>query len=263
MTAHKIHEAATSGMYLLLLGALVPPSALDILGSFQRECIIDTPYGNVGPLALRGKNDGHGCWIQPYSGLSTRTDPRATLFAAAQLGVASIISWDMGVALNPALKIGQTALISDYLDFTRLNSATFLTQSAVNELPASVLDRLHPCDSAYTDLYDKSVVAHLRSAMNSFLLTLPGMVYVGVDGPRRETAAEATMYRLWGGDILGQNLIPEVFLAREIAINFTGLVTIGQVGADRLLPDSKSNAAETIAQGIEQTIRILSGLLSH
>jgi 5'-methylthioadenosine phosphorylase len=58
-------------------------------------------------------------------------------------------------------------------------------------------------------------------------------VYLGVDGPRRETPAEARIYRQWGVDVLGKNLVPEAALAQEAGLCYAGLVTVGDVSAER------------------------------
>ncbi|MCB0150142.1 MAG: hypothetical protein KDE01_21160, partial [Caldilineaceae bacterium] len=81
---------------LILIAVLLPPSALDILGEVVDERTYLTPYGEAGPLALRKLSDDLAVWVQPYTGLPTRTDPRATIFAARQLGVQRILNWDMG-----------------------------------------------------------------------------------------------------------------------------------------------------------------------
>ena len=78
---------------LLLIAVLLPPRALTELGEFIEERTVETPYGVVGPLALRKLAETCGVWIQPYSGLPTRTDPRATMHAAHQLGVTKVINW--------------------------------------------------------------------------------------------------------------------------------------------------------------------------
>ena len=56
--------------------------------------------------------------------------------------------------------------------------------------------------------------------------TLPVLSILGLDGPRRETPAEARLYRQMGADVSGQNLVPEVALAHEMGICYAGLVTL-------------------------------------
>ena len=84
----------------------------------------------------------------------------------------------------------------------------------------------------------------------------PGAVYLGVDGPRRETAAEARMFRTWGADVLGQNLVPEIALARELGLCFAGLGIVEEISAERpTLP-----APEDDPRGLEAVVLTLSAL---
>ena len=76
----------------------------------------------------------------------------------------------------------------------------------------------------------------MTDALSRVLPMAPGGVYLGVDGPRRETAAEARMFRSWGADVLGQNLVPEIALARELGLCFAGLVTVEAISAERMSP---------------------------
>ena len=45
-------------------------------------------------------------------------------------------------------------------------------------------------------------------------------------GPRLETAAEIRKFGLLGGDLVGQTLAPEVFLARELEFCYTALTYV-------------------------------------
>ena len=84
----------------------------------------------------------------------------------------------------------------------------------------------------------------------------PGGIYLGVDGPRRETAAEARMFRAWGADVLGQNLVPEIALAREVGICFAGLAIVDEISAER----PPASAQATDYRGLEHVVQALSTL---
>ena len=51
-------------------------------------------------------------------------------------------------------------------------------------------------------------------------------VYVATTGPRLETAAEIRKFGLRGGDLVGQTLVPEVFLARELEFCYAALTYV-------------------------------------
>jgi 5'-methylthioadenosine phosphorylase len=212
---------------LILLAALLPPAALDGLGRLVEERAVPTPYGSVGPFALRMDDSGQGVWLQPYTGAANRTDPRASIYAARALGVRQVLNWDTAVAVNPVLQRGHVALVVDYVDFTR-QPYTFgggLPGTFGGGLPESV-----PWEEwAHRPGFCPRLMALLAAAL-PFAVEA---VYLGVDGPRRETPAEARIYRQWGVDVLGQNVVPEAALAQEAGLCYAGLVTVGDVSADR------------------------------
>ena len=207
---------------LLLLAVPLPPKSLEAVGPLIEERTVDTAYGPVGPLARRGQPQGPSYWVQPYYGLPTRTDPRATIQAARALNLDRIIAWDSAVAVNPMLGPGYPMLIADYIDFTRQQPQTFLDEGGSGDFSQT-----------------PAVCPLLTEALSHVLPMAPGGVYLGVDGPRRETAAEARMFRSWGADVLGQNLVPEIALAREMDLCFAGLVTVDAISAERPTPPAQ------------------------
>jgi 5'-methylthioadenosine phosphorylase len=50
--------------------------------------------------------------------------------------------------------------------------------------------------------------------------------YLVTEGPRFETIAEVDYMRRLGGDVIGQSLSPEVFLARDIGACFAGIYIV-------------------------------------
>ena len=120
--------AAPAANLLILIAVLLPPKALDVFGTVVEERSVLTPYGEAGPLALRVTPNGDPVWVQPYTGLPTRTDPRATIYAAKQLGVQRVLNWDMGIALNPVLQRGEPAIVADYIAWVNHQADTFFTR---------------------------------------------------------------------------------------------------------------------------------------
>lgn len=209
---------------LILLAVLLPPSALDILGEVVEERTYLTPYGEAGPIALRKVNEDLAVWVQPYTGLPTRTDPRAALFAARQLGVQRILNWDMGIAINPVLQRGQPVVIDDYIGYTTHQADTFFADAHTG------------LDISYGGVRTP-FCPEMNAAIQQLLPGLPEAVAIGVDFLRRETRAEARMFRSWGADVLTYNLAPEVSLAQEMGICYAGLVTVSGYAADRSQPE--------------------------
>lgn len=223
---------------LFLLAVLLPPSALDILGEVVDERTYMTPYGEAGPIALRQLSRELAVWVQPYTGLPTRTDPRATIFAARQLGVERILNWDMGIAINPVLQRGQPVVIDDYIGWTNHQSDTFFSDAHTG------------LDINYGSVR-APFCAEMNAAIQQLLPGLPEAVAVGVDFLRRETRAEARMFRSWGADVLSFNLAPEVALAQELKMCYASLVTISGYAADRAQPDPMGEVRASLSTTLQ------------
>ncbi|MCO6451448.1 MAG: hypothetical protein J5I90_11735 [Caldilineales bacterium] len=202
--------------HLLILAQPVPPRALEALGAPVEQRTIETPYGQAGPFARRQQHDGLGVWILPYFGGPSRTDPRATIWAAKSLGVQRIIAWDSVVGLDADLGRGDIILPSDYIDWTKHQPSTFFESTG-----AGYIQQNPPFCTDIT----KALSHHLPAARPT--------VYLGGEGPRRETAAEVHMFRLWGAQVRGLNLVPEVYLAKELELCFAAIGVVTALGADR------------------------------
>jgi 5'-methylthioadenosine phosphorylase len=232
---------------LLLLAVLLPPKALDGFGAVVEERLMQTPFGDFGPLALRAANNMPPVWVAPYSGMPTRTDPRATVYAANQLGVKRILGWDSGIAINPVLMRGQPVIANDFIDWTWREPNTFTDERVRDKRSERKVQTPRFCPQ-------------MRAALQKMLPIAPSITYLGADDLRRETPAEARMFRLWGADVLGENLVPEVLLAQELGLCFAGLVTIDNHSADQVVvtPHGELRAGlEMIMQMLPDMIRYL------
>jgi len=218
---------------LILIAVLLPPKALDVLGAVVEERTLLTPYGEAGPLALRVGPHGVAVWVQPYTGLPTRTDPRATIYAAKQLGVQRILNWDTAIGLNPVLQRGEPAIVVDYIAWVNHQADTFFT-TAPQEMDASAAN------------VRTAFCPELTGILHQLMPGVPEVVCLGADFLRRETPAEARMFRVWGADVLSYNIVPEVALAQELGLCYAGLVTISALGADRRSPIAHGEVRSTL-----------------
>jgi 5'-methylthioadenosine phosphorylase len=72
-------------------------------------------------------------------------------------------------------------------------------------------------------------LCHNASAAD-FPRVFPRGTYLVTDGPRFESPAEIDYMKRLGGDVIGQSLSPEVFLARDIAACFAGIYVVVNYG---------------------------------
>ncbi len=231
---------------LLLPAVLLPPRSLERLGALVEEVTVATPWGEVGPIARRELPDGTGVYILPYSGHPTRLDPRGTVWAAKELGVRRILTWERLVGLSHVLGRGDVVIPTDYIDWTRRLPTTIFAERG-----AGYLQQVPPFCPETHDI--------LRREIEATGMPVHEGIYLGVDGPRRETPAEARMYQMWGATVLGMNVIPEVALAKELELCYGVLGTVTEIGADRPAQPPGGEVRETLRTVIAR----LPGIIRH
>ncbi|MBA4394738.1 MAG: phosphorylase [Desulfobacca sp.] len=171
----------------------------------------ETPFGRSAPLHfLRYQGlffvvlSRHG--EEKYSLAAPFVNDRANVWALKTCGIRRILSWSAPGSLNPTIAPGDLVLVDDLIDETRSGPGTFFEGKGIGVI------RQNP-----------TFCPELRGVMGqvlestSFTIHHKG-IYVSVEGPRLETAAEIRKFRLFGGDLIGMNLAPETFLARELEI---------------------------------------------
>lgn len=225
---------------MLLISVLLPPRALDDVGLLTEERTVRTPFGEVGPLARRVASEGRTYWVQPYSGMPARTDPRATLYAARALGCRRVLAWDGGVAVDERFARGETVIAADAIDWTRHQPDSYFASAGLEALSVDSEEPATFCPVMSSLLHD------------SFASAAPAVI-VGVDGPRRETPAEARLFRAWGAAGICQNITPEAMLARELGICFAAIVTFNAYSRDQ----QREIVEGELRRGLEEAMQSL------
>jgi 5'-methylthioadenosine phosphorylase len=186
-------------------------------GASEEKCLVhETPFGKSAPLHLLHYGD-LSFWVLSRHGetgyrLSAPfVNDRANIWALKEIGVSRILSWSAPGSLDPEIAPGDLVLVDDLIDETRSGPGTFFEGKGIGVIrqnPVFCPDlRFH----AAAALKEKSFIWH------------DGRVYVSVEGPRLETPAEIRKYRLFGGNLIGMNLAPETFLAKELEMCYGAL----------------------------------------
>ena len=77
---------------------------------------------------------------------------------------------------------------------------------------------------------DLAAHLHAGACEASFPRVFQRGTYLVTDGPRFESVAEVDYMKRLGGDVIGQSLAPEVFLARDIGACFAGIYIVVNYG---------------------------------
>ncbi len=222
---------------LLLLAVPVPPRDLDLLGALESERDVETPYGKVKGLARRNFGE-RGLWVLPYFGKPDRTDPRASIWAAMEVGARWVIGWESVRSLSSRFLPGDNLIPHDYIDMVRHQPETL-------------------CSSQGHAGYSEPFCPAARRALLRMLPSAyPGGVYLAVDGTFQETPSEALAYERLGGDVMGINLVPEAALAREIGLCFGAVLTVFDSASNR----PYRNGAKAASIGLRKVLMALPDL---
>lgn len=178
--------------------------------------VLDTPFGPSVPLHLltfEGISfvvlSRHG--EDRYATAAPFVNDRANIWALKEIGIEKILSWSAPGSLNPRIAPGDLVVVNDLLDETRSGPRTFFENQGIGVI------RQKP-------VFCPELQALIRETLQKRSLPFHSQgVYVSVEGPRLETPAEIRKYRMFGGDLVGMNLAPEAFLARELEICYGAL----------------------------------------
>jgi 5'-methylthioadenosine phosphorylase len=185
----------------------------------EKTEVFSTPYGDSRPVhffrhgglefAVLSRHGEAGYEISaPF------INARANLYALKTLGVAKILAWAAPGSLREEMAPGDLVAPDDVLDEGKGGPHTFFTGVGWGFIRHNPLFCPELREAVLKALAGAPVTVHDHG------------VYVATTGPRLETAAEIRKFRFLGGDLVGQTLVPEVFLARELEFCYAALTYV-------------------------------------
>jgi 5'-methylthioadenosine phosphorylase len=182
----------------------------------QRSERYDTPFGRSNPVHLFVYEEigfvvlsRHG--EAGYQVSAPFVNDRANLYALKALGVEKILAWCAPGAINEAMAPGDLVIPHDILDEGHQQPYTFFADRGLGFV------RQNP---VFCPELRQAVIQTL--APGPFPLHPTG-VYTATTGPRLETPAEIRKYKMFGGELVGMTLVPEIFLARELELCYAAV----------------------------------------
>jgi purine-nucleoside phosphorylase len=170
------------------------------------------------------------------------------LRALDRLGVEAVILTNAAGAVNPQLKPGQLALISDHINLLGVNPLTGPNDDALGT-------RFPDMSEAYSKRYRE--IAH--EVARGLGIDLGEGVYAAVPGPSYETPAEIRFLRTIGADLVGMSTVLESIAANHMGLKVLGISCVTNYAAG--VTDKKLDHAEVLATG-ERVRDTLTALLN-
>ncbi len=201
-------------------------------GYLENPCAqtVRTPFGSI--TVYIGQYRGEEIAFLPRHGpehnqLAHEVNYRANLWGLRELGVERIIGTSAIGSLNPAMQVGHLVAPDNLVDMAKHRRDTFNLGSVDFTYPYCAEIRAIICQQA-----EGLHMAIHRQA-----------IYLSVEGPRYETAAEIKLWNRLGMDVVGMTNGTEAALARELGICYAviGLVTDLAAGLQETPPDLETH----------------------
>jgi purine-nucleoside phosphorylase len=156
--------------------------------------------------------------------------------ALDRLGVDALILTNAAGAVNPQLKPGHLALISDHINLLSANPLTGPNDEAMGP-------RFPDMSEAYSSRYRELA----REAAKTLGIELAEGVYAAVPGPSYETPAEIRYLRAIGADLVGMSTVLETIAANHMGMKVLGISCVTNYAAG--VTDKKLDHSDVLATG--------------
>lgn len=178
----------------------------------QRGLVFDTPFGETPEFTLfelEGKRC-LTCRMHGWRRRVSRADASREIFWIFQKAMVKRILAEGGVgAIDSKLEPRDLVVPHDYIDFSLRRDVSLDTEYLL-------VMREALCHEVRAVLLEAARARELGRVIDQG-------VYVVTDGRHFESPAEVNMFKILGGDIIGQSLCPEVYLAREIGACYASI----------------------------------------
>ena len=190
---------------------------LNHLEQVRRE-IIRTPFGEASCAVTFGQlagvdvafinRHGYGHTLAPH-----QINYRANIWTMKHIGVQALCAIGSSGALSTDISPSQIILPHDVLDYTIGRKNTFFEGP---DSPIVYTDMSEPFDAEL-----RTQLVQAAQAAGHAIVT--EAVYACTNGPRLETPAEVRRMAGDGAQIVGMTLVPEVVLAKELALPYAAM----------------------------------------
>ncbi|MDD3268873.1 MAG: MTAP family purine nucleoside phosphorylase [Syntrophomonadaceae bacterium] len=203
------------------LSAEIPEDlGLDYVEVKEKSLVFPTPYGpspEFKLLILHNFNELKPvlcCRMHGWrSGVSRADASRQVFWVFKQAGVKRVLAEGGVGAINHLLKPRDIVIPHDYMDFSLRKDVCLEDRYLLMMRDALCAGMIKELNELVTRQWKKGRVFDRG-------------VYVNTDGRHFESPSEVAMFKMTGGDVVGQSICPEVYLAREIGACYAGVYMV-------------------------------------
>ncbi len=199
--------------------AIIAGTGMSDLFKVEKFDEFHTPYGrsSFGHLQIDSRDvlillrHGPGYAIPPH-----KINYRANIFFLKKNGVNYVFATSAVGSMRKDLKPGDLVIVDQVVDFTRSRSQTFFDGEGGKVVFTDVT-------SPYSERLRQLI---LKAAKKLKMRVHKRGTYVCTEGPRFETAGEIRVFRKLGCDVVGMTGCPEVFLAKELGLEYASIAIV-------------------------------------
>jgi len=217
---------------------------------------LETPYGASSLYSVKGSDH---IYYLPRHGVNYTLPPhkinyRANIYALSMMGIKYVIATNAVGSLRKTYSPGSFVLPDQTLDFTKSRVCTFFEGEDGRVVFTDV-----------SEPYSRKVRSAIMDASKLLKIKIYGKgTYVCTEGPRYETPAEIRAFKKLGADVVGMTGVPEVFLAKELGIEYATIAIVTNYAAGitkqishSLVMNVMTKSQEKVKPLILESIRIL------
>ncbi len=226
-----------------------------------RELRMHTPYGSpsaeVALATLNGRQvafiprHGHG-----HSVPAPDVNYRANIWAFQELGVTQIIAPCSCGSLQRKIQPGEFVILDQFVDRTYGRADTYFHGPVTHHIGAA--------EPYCPRLRELAILQCERLGIRMH----PTGTMVVIQGPRFSTRAESAWFTHNGWDVVGMTQYPEVILARELGICYTGIALVtdfdaGIVAESHTAPVSIEEVLRVFQENVDRVKALIGAMVEH
>lgn len=185
-----------------------------------KEHIVETPFGSPSDKIFEAEIENTQVFFLPRHGrkhtvLPHEVNYRANIYALKKMGVSYLISVSAVGSLKEEFKPTDFVIVDQFIDWTKgQRERSFFGNGIVAHV--SVAD---PVSGKLKKIIEES-------CKETKVSHHVGGSYICIEGPQFSSRAESQIYRSFGAGVIGMTNVPESYLAKEAAIEYSTIAMV-------------------------------------